>query len=45
LTSVNWPSFKYILRCISQQAHISESEFRYNGRKNPDMFGAAIGLC
>ena len=27
------------------QLYVAEFEFRYNNRKNPDIFGAAIGLC
>jgi transposase-like protein len=27
------------------QLYVSEFEFRYKNRKNPDIFGAAIGLC
>ncbi len=27
------------------QLYIAEFQFRYNNRKNPDIFGAAIGLC
>lgn len=27
------------------QLYVAEFEFRYNNRNNPDIFGAAIGLC
>jgi hypothetical protein len=27
------------------QLYVAEFEFRYNKRKNPDIFGAAICLC
>jgi hypothetical protein len=27
------------------QLYVAEFQFRYNNRKNPDIFGAAIGLC
>lgn len=27
------------------QLYVAEFEFRYNNRKNHDIFGAAIGLC
>jgi len=27
------------------QLYVAEFEFRYNNRGNPDIFGAAIGLC
>lgn len=27
------------------QLYVAEFEFSYNNRKNPDIFGAAIGLC
>ena len=27
------------------QLYVAEFEFRYNNRKNPDIFGAAIELC
>jgi hypothetical protein len=27
------------------QLYVTKFEFRYNNRKNPDIFGAAIALC